>query len=196
MKQPSKRQIGEFVDRLTQVISHAAQIHFGSVPAEDLTDEYDKPTDATPRQLAVLGNGCAVCRGHCCSQGKGHAFISVDTILKYLNANPTARPRDVLQAYVSRIGSRTYADSCVYHSQNGCELPREMRSKVCNGYLCKGLYSVLSQLQENESSTAFVVATDQNHVLRAGVIDPAGHQLYDCAELSSDDQTTSNQAEA
>lgn len=153
-----KREICVFVDRLIGIVSQAAAIQYGNAELGDDGVGYDEPDEKSETHLAILGNGCAVCRGHCCSQGRGHAFIHVDTILGYMNRNPDQRPRDVLEAYVSRIGRRTYEDSCVYHTEAGCNLPREMRSKVCNGYLCKGLNEILDQLDDSSGSEVFVIS--------------------------------------
>lgn len=153
----SKRQLRPFIDRLMGVISRAAAIRFGNAALEDDGVGYNTPADLSPSQLAILGNGCAVCRGHCCFQGRGHAFLYVDTVLGYMKRHPDLRPRDVLEAYVSRIGPKAYEDSCVYHAETGCTLPRDMRSKVCNGYLCKGLKEILDQLQDS-SPEVFVIS--------------------------------------
>ncbi|MCA9139178.1 MAG: hypothetical protein KDB00_20535 [Planctomycetales bacterium] len=187
-----------FVDRLMRIIGEAAAVRFGNVELADDGVGYEESDNASDEHLAILGNGCALCRGHCCPQGSGHAFIHVDTIVKYMESNPGKRPRDVLQDYLSRIGSRTYEDSCVYHCEKGCSLPREMRSKVCNGYLCKGLSEVLYKLGEGSADQALVIAvsdyypekktdpkrgtTDrsgrQQGFVRAGLIDPSGLELY------------------
>ncbi|QEG01403.1 hypothetical protein Mal15_54790 [Stieleria maiorica] len=179
-----KRRVREFVDRLMGVLSQAAAVRFGNASLDSEPDLYDEPCGLTETQLAVLGNGCAVCRGHCCPQGSGHAFINVETIVRYMEQHPDQRPRDVLSAYVSRIGHRTYEDSCVYHAASGCTLPREMRSKVCNGYLCKGLTQILNQIDETPSPQVFVIsvsdyepneANDQTHpTTRAALIDAHG----------------------
>ncbi|WP_182870398.1 hypothetical protein [Stieleria mannarensis] len=183
-----KRRIREFVDRLMGVVSQAAAIRFGNATLDCEPDLYDEPSGLGETQLAVLGNGCAVCRGHCCPQGSGHAFINVETMVRYMEQHPQQRPRDVLSAYVSRIGHRTYEDSCVYHAASGCTLPREMRSKVCNGYLCKGLTQILNQIDGTASPEVFVISVSDyepneadDHACvstRAAVIDAQGVTAY------------------
>lgn len=204
-----KRRRTVFVDRLMGIISQAAAVRLGNAELQDDGVGYEESDSPTEKQLAILGNGCAVCRGNCCSQGSGHAFIHVDTILKYMDSNPEKRPRDVLEDYLSRIGSKTYEDSCVYHCEKGCSLPREMRSKVCNGYLCKGLGEILYKLEERPVDKALVIAvsdyypdqqrgghqSDQGEskptkgFVRAALIDPTGLELYQCDD---DDRTDHN----
>jgi len=36
-------------------------------------------------------------------------------------------------------GKKTFVNSCVYHTQTGCCLPRIMRSDTCNEFLCDTL---------------------------------------------------------
>ena len=186
LKKLPKRRLGVFVDRLMRIISQAAAVRYGTSEHEVAVSGYDTPLQATEQQLAVLGNGCAVCRGHCCIQGGVHAFLHVETILAYMDRNPNQRPRHVLQAYLSRIRNRSYEDSCVYHSENGCELPREMRSKICNVYLCEGQSKVLFNLKESSISKAFVVAVSEQEPVRAAIIDHRGRDVYDCVEKGDD----------
>lgn len=79
---------------------------------------------------------CTVCQGGCCTNGSNNAYLSVETLLRYGRSNPQYRPRHVLAAYLDRIPEKSYADSCIYHTQSGCNLPREMRSDTCNQFLC------------------------------------------------------------
>ncbi|QDV42142.1 hypothetical protein Enr13x_19850 [Stieleria neptunia] len=202
----SKRQLRPFIDRLMGIISQAAAIRFGNATLEDDGVGYKTPVDLAPSELAILGNGCAVCRGHCCFQGRGHAFIHVDTVLGYMERHPDQRPRDVLQAYVSRIGPKAYEDSCVYHAENGCTLPRDMRSKVCNGYLCKGLDEILDRLQDSSPEVFVISVSDYDREdcgdpsgpsTRVAVIDAQQVTRYpfiDPAEGGGDDNITSSEA--
>ena len=184
-----KRSLREFLDRLMTVISQAAAVRYGKAELEEEPSVYDNERPISDDHLATLGHGCAVCRGHCCRQGRGHAFIYVSTVLKYMEQNPTQRPRDVLDAYVSRIGFRAYENSCVYHDANGCRLPREMRSKVCNGYLCEGLTGMLDQLEEDVDCKAVAVSVGDYYpsdslspgstLARPATIDPQSFEVHE-----------------
>ena len=181
-----ERRIRVFRDRLMQKISEATAIRYGSAEPEEPPSGYDAPSQATEEQLAVLGNACATCRGDCCSQGGDHAFINADTILAHMKRNPKQRPREILDAYLSRIGNRSYEMSCVYHSDKGCGLPREMRSSICNGFLCRGASEVLYQLADASTQKAFVVTVNEQEIVRAAAIDRNGFELYQCAEQTCD----------
>jgi hypothetical protein len=47
-----------------------------------------------------------------------------------------------MSAYLSYLPEKTFKESCVYHTETGCSLPRDMRSHVCNDYLCDTLYEL------------------------------------------------------
>lgn len=163
------QQRNAFVEHLLSTIAKATESqHDVGTGEQDLADA--NPTDPedelaaetqpdpSKTQLAMLNHGCALCRGHCCVQGHGHAFIQVETLLGFMKEHLHHRPQDILDAYTSHIGRVTYQDSCVYHGEQGCTLPREMRSKVCNTYLCKGLDDLIHQFDNGHSGEAFVIA--------------------------------------
>ncbi len=122
-----------FRDQLTRVISEAMS-QPASPPAPDQPDP-----SASSELGPVLGRACASCKGHCCRNGGDHAYIKPDTIRRYLAEHPGQRPRQVLDAYLSRLGNRTYEKSCIFHGTDGCALPRELRSDTCNRHFCDGL---------------------------------------------------------
>ena len=82
---------------------------------------------------------CAVCRGVCCATGGKDAYIKKETILRYMHRHPDQKPKQVLAAYMDCLGKKIFIDSCVYHTDIGCSLPRDMRSDTCNEFLCDTL---------------------------------------------------------
>jgi len=82
---------------------------------------------------------CSICKGGCCSIGGEHAFLKKETILRYLSGHPDQNPKQVLASYMDYLPEKSFKDSCVNHTEIGCTLPREMRSYVCNDYLCDTL---------------------------------------------------------
>ena len=85
---------------------------------------------------SILDQACARCRGHCCRNGGEEAYLTEDTIRRYLHEHPGTRPLDLLEAYLARVGHETFEGSCIFHGPTGCTLSREMRSDTCNGYFC------------------------------------------------------------
>jgi hypothetical protein len=160
-----------FRDRLNRLLSKAARqaASRGAEPAPPRAQP-----DASARQLAVLAAGCAACMGHCCTQGKGHAFLDVETLRRYMAEHPQARPRDVFEAYLSHLPSRTYLESCEYHAERGCALPRHMRARMCNEFYCGGLLGLRKGLAEVKTTRGFAVATADQKVIRTVIIDESG----------------------
>jgi hypothetical protein len=123
-----------------------------------------------PEVQAVLGRVCAFCQGWCCRSGGDHAYLTVDTLRRYLAAHPGRRPRDVLADYLGRVGHKTYRGSCVYHGPAGCGLPREMRSDTCNDYYCTGLDRFREAVGDVAPARAAVVSQSDGIVWTAAVI--------------------------
>jgi hypothetical protein len=144
-----------FRDYLTDLLSQATAGSGGPPPAGEGADA---PRGAAPELQAVLGQVCAFCRGRCCQNGGDQAYLTADTLLRYLAANPGRRPRDVLADYLGRVGAKTYRGSCVYHGPRGCGLPPEMRSDTCNRFYCRGLERFRAAVGGAAPARAAVVA--------------------------------------
>ena len=84
-----------------------------------------------------VSSACRLCWGHCClNGGPSNAFLTVEDVNRYRRENPEAEPRDVRHAYLALMPEETVLLSCVFHSAEGCTLPRTMRSDFCNSALC------------------------------------------------------------
>lgn len=161
-----------FLDRLGSLISQAAAVmagHSGVEPDELEFDPIDTNSSerqytevpVTEKTATAMLSTCAFCRGKCCLQGKLHAFLTANTILRFMRENPTLRPRDVWQQYVERIPDRSCEGGCIYQSSQGCTLTREMRSSVCNGYECKGLIAVREAVTEHQQAQLVLVSVGE-----------------------------------
>jgi len=97
----------------------------------DLSADHDTPPDP------LLGQVCAACRGACCHAGGTHAFLDTARmrgIVERMGDASTVRAE-----YIRRLPERTVQGSCVFHSESGCSLSRELRGEPCNRYECRGL---------------------------------------------------------
>ena len=121
----------------------------------------DRPVPESPEapasRSALIGSACAACRGSCCRHGGEHAFLYPDHFRRYLRDHPGTDPQALLAAYVARLPAETYHDSCVYHTAGGCALPRELRSNLCNAFLCGPLADLL-EAQDKEPAPLPVLA--------------------------------------
>ncbi len=107
---------------------------------------------------------CSICSGGCCGIGEEHAFLKKETIFHYMSEHPDQTPSQVLTSYMKYLPEESFEDSCVNHTKTGCVLPRDMRSHVCNDYLC----DPLNQLRKLNTQTplpkgVFFISRAQNN---------------------------------
>lgn len=95
---------------------------------------------------------CGFCRGRCCEVGKAHnGFIDADLLERHGAAHAVSLA-DAAAAYLAWLPDRHVADSCLYHGEQGCVLPRAARAPVCNGYACRPLDEARAQLKRPEGA--------------------------------------------
>jgi hypothetical protein len=76
--------------------------------------------------------------------GGEHAFLYPDHFRRFLRKHPERSRDELLADYLSRVPSASVRDSCVYHGDAGCVLPRELRANLCNSFLCGDLTELLA----------------------------------------------------
>ncbi len=162
-----------FREHLERIIQEAfAHTDSAEAPSFSSAEENaNGPDEMSP----ILRAGCAVCQGRCCLQGGDHAYLTVDLVRQYRTQHPQATAQDVYREYDSRLGERTYEDSCVYHQQQGCRLPRELRSDTCNTYECEELAELHREARASDAAL-LLVALDGSQAVRWSVCSrsPAG----------------------
>jgi len=162
----------------------------------------EPPPDPTTDELdAVSVQGCIGCKGHCCQTGSTHAWLTPETIRRLQVDNPGITPETIRSMYQARLGGQTFIESCVYHGEQGCLLPREIRSDKCNTHYCGDLRAFRRQALADPSPRAFMVWRGPSGDLEAAFVDPervrpvrseptaAWAQLSDCG-LGQDVQVT------
>ncbi|MCQ8104765.1 hypothetical protein NP590_11665 [Methylomonas sp. SURF-2] len=126
------------------------------IEAEALPDAEceSKETSATthgvePQQaeMPALAAACGLCAGHCCATGGDSAWLEPTTIRRLQRQLPPLAAPRIIGHYLDYVPETGYQDSCIYHAENGCRLPRQLRSNVCNQYLCKGLAEIVQGLE-------------------------------------------------
>ncbi len=132
-----------------------------SLPAEDDADRRNA-------MLPILSAGCAVCRGRCCRQGGDHAFLTVDFFLRFRVQHPHATADEVSREYDTRLAERTYEDSCVYHQEHGCGLPRDLRADICSRFECEELDELRREARAS-GETLLLVALEGSRAVRWSV---------------------------
>ncbi|MCQ8126886.1 hypothetical protein [Methylomonas rivi] len=144
---------GARIEALRQHLEHIV-IEAGELPDQEFEIKETSTTtngiDAKQADLPVLGAACGLCGGHCCATGGDSAWLEPGTIRRLQwRLLPLADTR-IIEHYLSFVPETGYENSCIYHAENGCCLPRSIRSNVCNQYLCKGLAEVVQGLKDGE----------------------------------------------
>ncbi len=122
-----------------------------------------------PAPLAVI-NGCSTCRGFCCREGGTDAFITADFIAWQLIHDSDLTSESLLEQYLNLLPSESVEDSCVFHTSQGCQLPRNMRNNICNDFHCAGLMDVANSFQITDSILSVAISTDNEEVKRIGIM--------------------------
>lgn len=97
------------------------------------------PKTRTPLDDASLLAVCGTCRGACCKWGEDHAYLTRAVLSRVKAERRIASNASLLRAYVERIPEMAREGSCIYHGEDGCALPRSMRSETCNRFVCHPL---------------------------------------------------------
>jgi hypothetical protein len=159
-------------DHVTRLLSQATVGRRAPPAAGEGTGAAPQTSAApAPAVQAVLGRACAQCKGFCCRDGGDYAYLTVDTLRRYLAAHPEQRPREVLAAYLACLGNKTSLGSCVYHGPQGCTLPREMRSDTCNDFFCPELRGFQNGLPGTGPVQGFFVSANDGGIRAAAFID-------------------------
>jgi hypothetical protein len=174
---PTRRRAA-YVAHLVEVVAESFAARAAGVELPDFDLEHDQRYNVavpTAGIEVVLGRGCAQCRGACCPQGGTRAFLDVPTIARYLAQHPDATEAEVVAAYLAYLGTRTIAGGCVNQGARGCTLPREMRSAICNNFLCGGLRELVGQLvarsAEDQEAPRVFYQTGIDHDARYAFVD-------------------------
>jgi hypothetical protein len=140
-------------------------------------DDPDRPVPESPEspadQTAAIRAACAACRGSCCTGGGEHAYLYPDHFRRFLRAHAGRSREEILREYLSRVPDATYHDSCVYHTDAGCALPRDLRSNLCNTFLCGDLEGLLeTRARDPRPVLACCIRSAKADVVRSVVLDP------------------------
>ena len=123
----------------------------------------------------MVQGGCATCRGNCCTSGGTRAFLTADAVHRVRAQQVTLgerapAPAAVMALYVEALPAEHYDGSCVFHGRQGCALPRQLRSNLCNRYQCGELTQLSRALQATGATRAFVGAATGSRLERMATI--------------------------
>lgn len=159
----SEHRKNALADKLAEI---AAEVRLG--PDQESTTSFEvagRPTDT-----AFIAQACATCRGDCCQNGGEHAYIKRQTLSRVSRAAPEKSLEDIVRAYLDCVPETSYAGSCIYHGEKGCNLPGEMRSDTCNDFFCTGVRSLSTIICGEESRPVLAAALSGERIVRLVVI--------------------------
>lgn len=136
------------------------------------------PPAAVPQAAptaAAAGTLCAHCGGRCCTAGRDDdAFLHDGALQRWLAAHPGQPPEAAVRAYVDALPPEHVEGSCLFHTAQGCALPREARGDTCNRYGCVP-YRTLEGAMEAVPPQGVVVLRARGRLLEsAALISPEG----------------------
>jgi len=102
-------------------------------------------------EATMFPDACRACRGHCCAKGGNDAYLDENAIRQAWARHPRLSRRGLMQLYLDAIPDKAFADSCIFHAEQGCSLPRSLRAPVSGAYLC-GPLERLAKAQSHPSS--------------------------------------------
>jgi hypothetical protein len=120
----------------------------------------EQQTSAPASLAPVRETACRLCRGSCCLNGGEHGYLLPASLLRWLGGSETWTVEQVTELYRSFLPESSIRESCVFHTEHGCNLPRRYRSDTCNAFICQGLAEYETHA---EASTREVLVTANRH---------------------------------
>lgn len=158
-------------------------------PTAEPWQSLDEDISATEQE--AWSNACATCRGQCCHYGaETMAFITPETLTRYATTVRSSAPHDkqirpslveIVRDYAAHIPTDHIDNSCIFHTEIGCALPRDMRADICNQFVCNGLKELHEAYQQSPPGL-LITAISNGSLRRQRVVDlssspqPAGRQ--------------------
>lgn len=168
---PSERR-DAFAEHLRKTVQRAFDGGEAAAERAVAASETASENDVLPAgELTILGNACGTCGGHCCREGATDAFVDTQTVDTYRATHPQKNAEEICDDFLSYIPDVTYEGGCVYQSETGCALPREMRADICRSYYCHGLKDFRRQMLNDGPRRGFAVAINEDKIVRIAIID-------------------------
>ena len=169
---PAKRR----ADQLEFLIELVMKVTQGEACDEEPGIEPGDSSTGLPVALAAAV--CAVCGGACCHRAGDQAVLDIAAIERVIADNHEANPMDIVCKYAVHLPAQSFAGSCVYHTSEGCTLPRTLRADICNAYRCSGLKQAERWARDDGTSRVYVVVREDNKIKRSAFVQPGNIRHY------------------
>lgn len=169
---PAKRRADhlEFLNKLVKKVTQ------GEVCDEEPCTEPGESDADFPAAIAAAV--CTLCGGACCHRGGDQAFLDTATIERFMASSRKTEPSNIASTYAVHLPARSFAGSCVYHTIDGCALPRSMRGDICNAYRCSGLKQAERWACDDGNTRVYVVVRIDNIIKRSAFVQPGNIRHY------------------
>lgn len=166
---PAEERVNKYIEHLKQIIFEASELSDANEIIQD--QHYDAHTrqlqleqkfSKNPSLKSLSDQLCAMCKGGCCISGNEHAYLSVFTIKTLMDTNPHWTVTDILDLYISHISAQSVQNSCINQTENGCALPRNLRSDICNAFYCDPLKSCQKNMIDQKNIGKVIVIQRSN----------------------------------
>ncbi|MEE2731969.1 MAG: hypothetical protein VYA55_14220 [Pseudomonadota bacterium] len=168
---PEPERIQAYCEHLQDVISQAEAAESieslldgqHSVLHESLINQ-DQRLEDNPALEQGVQQMCGLCKGGCCSAGGNHGYLQPITMRRLMELQGMSA-ESLLAYYRERIPLRSVVGACINQTREGCSVPREFRSDVCNFYLCEEVELYLDSVEYSESGNTcnLVVQRENTH---------------------------------
>jgi hypothetical protein len=159
---------GVAMQPMTQQRRDTLQAHLEEVldaaPTEVADGTVVQRSNATQQ---VINAACTTCRGYCCRKGGDSAYIKPEVIARVRLLHPGLSNEAIAATYLNAVPEISATDSCIFHSNQGCTLPRDFRADICNDYHCPPLES---WLKHGSNPSIAVVVIEDARVERSALI--------------------------
>lgn len=160
----------DFETHLRAAIAESFAEQEDELSAPDNDPDFGQRIANEQPEPAVLNAACIACQGDCCLPGaKSRAFISARTINYFRWQHPEMTPDEIADVYLAFLPDQSVENSCVYHGENGCTLPRTYKDDTCNRYLCWFRRKLAKDCAKAPGKGTIVAGIPRNHLR-----DPSG----------------------
>lgn len=156
-----------FVGHLRQIVMQAMRRRDAGEPPLKEHTRLERGITPEQAELKVLGAACSVCGGQCCNRGNTRAWLNVASFERLLKEHDPFKEMtadEIVEHYLGFLPESSHEGSCVFHAAEGCTLPRDIRSSVCNEYFCAGIAELFNHLDKPEATT--IVASVSGAVIK------------------------------
>ena len=150
-------------DRRLQFVAHLDTVLESAFDPELVSPSFIMFEREARETLPVVSAACGTCQGACCERGAdGNAFISSDLIRYFHQKTPELTAEIVRAAYLDALPEMSVTASCVFHTEIGCALDRNLRANICNTFYCNNLTSLMDLIEYEDKPLVAIIGIDED----------------------------------